>query len=164
MDLWIHDGPPLHKDHQGMSRFKCLSSIQNRQCNQVCQLFPRNALQNCYMDHLLPFSRWIQSCQIQGNGKTITMQRPSWMYTSGHTMQKNIILTSKQRPFWRRNDVIIASRAPLGKNALMYAYKKKTIWSFWYWDSNIPRWKFHTNVAHCKHHQVIIRHIHDNVG
>ena len=44
---------------------------KNRQYNQVCQLFPRNALQNCYKDHLLPFSRWIQSCHIPGNDKTV---------------------------------------------------------------------------------------------
>ena len=38
---------------------------------------------------------------------------------------------------------------------------KKAIWSFWYWHWNIPRWKFHTGVAFCKHHQVIrSRHVH----
>ena len=136
---------------------------KNRQCNEVCQLFPRNALQNWYKDHLLPFSRWIQSCQIPGNDKTVSMQRPSWMYTpSGHTTQKKVIMTSKQRRF----DVVMTlslRRVPVGQKCINVRILK-TIWSFWYWDWNIPRWIFHTNVAHCKHHQVIIRHIHDNVG
>ena len=42
---------------------------KNRWYNHVCQLFPRNTLQNYYKDHL--FSHWIQSCQIPGNDKTV---------------------------------------------------------------------------------------------
>ena len=89
-----------------------------------------NYFPNCYRDYLLPFSHWIQSCQIPGNEKTVTTQRRSWMYTKTH----------------------------------LCTHVKKAIWSFWYWDWNIPRWKFHTRVAFCKHHQVISsRHVHDGM-
>ena len=103
---------------------------KNKQYNEICQLFSRNALPNCCRDHLLPFSHWIQSCLIPGNETTVTMQRRSWMYTRTH----------------------------------LCTHVKKAIWSFWYWDWNIPRWKFHTGVAFCKHHQVISsRHVHDGM-
>ena len=103
-----------------------------------------------------------RAVRYQGMTKQLTMQRRSLMYTpSGRTTQKWRHNDVEKTSFWRCNDVIIAQCSRWTKTRLFTHVKKKTIWSFSNWDWNIPRWKFHSNVVPCKHHQVIIsRHIH----
>ena len=62
-------------------------------------------------------------------------------------------MTSKRLRF----DVVMTlslRHVPVGQKHIDVRMLKKQFdhW-FWYWDWNIPRWKFHTNVVPCKHHQ-----------